>query len=275
MARPLRSAIASCIALCVTLAACSSGKPHAKRSSDASSSTSASPPSTSVSLSPLPITPLPSSPTPSTPAQRAATDALLSATQLPGFQEILWTITPVPQPCLAADTTPVFTQAPPKTLVGRQFSLASPQGVLTEQIAVYAKAADAVAAGNLTTAGLACAQGKFSQPDGSAQSVTVAGPADLRGVVGADVQSASSWTMQNETLTSTLLIIVDAQVMVMLSFISPSNADLSKLPSGEAIAQLAISDVRTSTLVQPSAASSSSRKSGKSSAPRSSASSRH
>ena len=270
MAEPARRAIAFSAVLSLVLVGCSSSKPHAKPSS--SSLSSATAPSTSISLSPVPITPLPSSPIPSTPAERAATDALLSPAQLPNFQEIPWSLTPVPQPCLAADTRPVFVQAPPKTLVGRQFSLASPPGILTEQLAVYANAGEAKAASDIASRGLACAQGNFYDSDGSAQQVTIAGPADLRAILGTDAQAASSWTLQNGELTDTLLLIVDQQAFIMLSFVASTQADLSKLPSGKVIAQLALANVRDTKLVAPAPASSTS---AASSSPKSSASSRH
>src|SRR4051794_5864908 len=128
---------------CAVLTACESGNSATQHRS---SSASVPPPASSASLSTLPITSLPSSAVPSDPAALAATDALLTSAQLTGFQEIPWADTPIPQPCAAAGASPVLKTHPSQTHVGRQFHLAVPEAVLTEQIDLFATPADATKA---------------------------------------------------------------------------------------------------------------------------------
>jgi hypothetical protein len=230
---------------------CSSSGPHKGTSSTAVSlSKSVPPPASSARLSSIPVGPSSSASTPTDPATRAASDALATAQELTGgsFTELPYAETPIPQPCTAPSTAPVLTQVPPKIHVGRQFSLADPEAVLTEDIYLYASAARAKQLVSAIEAGFACTNGTVQLSGGSGQKVAVDGPASLTSLIAVPGVTVTGWTMQNGQLSRTFTIGYAKNYVVALGFLAPSTSDLSKAPDGPTIARIALRKVRAAKL---------------------------
>lgn len=240
-----RSSWVPALALTLTAALLAACSPLAHDSHRTSSSPSVPPPASSAHLTSVPQPTTSYSPSaPSQPAARKAFGALLTAGQLSRFAQIPYTDTPIPQPCSSAKVKPVLTQAPPATTVGAAFSLSSPAGVLTEQLNVYASAAQARKLVTVASTGLGCNNGVLQLPGGAGQQVALAGPADILNAIGGHATSASGWTLQNGAVTASLSLVVVGKVAIVLLFVAPSKSELGDLPSGPGIARQAVADVR-------------------------------
>ena len=237
------AALAAVTALACATSACS-GDPSSKKVP----SRFVPPPASTARLSGIPLEQASQAPA-SDPATRRAAAALLGVNDLPaGFRLAGFSDLPLPQPCAAKGSTAILSRVKPRTHVGHELYLTSPQAVLTEEIDVFRSAQDATAATNLLRTGMNCQKGNFYLSDGTPQRVDVAGPKDISGVVGVPVDTLLSWTMQNGNLTASFLVARSGAVLTTLTFLAPTTSDLAKLPSGPAVAHVALIKVRAARL---------------------------
>ncbi|MEJ3656651.1 hypothetical protein WEH80_27200 [Actinomycetes bacterium KLBMP 9759] len=98
-------------------------------------------------------------------------------------------------------------------------ALESEQGeLLQETLSVYPSEADAYAAFNATSAGLACREGKLGETP-----VTLTAAADVQPRVGGD--RATLWTMSSDRFSTVLVSVLAKQHVVNFAFITPAGVD--------------------------------------------------
>lgn len=173
-----------------------------------------------------------------------ATAALLNAADIgSGFALGTYTPSKDAQPCAAKGSPPLNQEVPPTVSVGREFDNATAQAALQEEISVYPDVDTAKHALDVGTAGMTCSTGTIYHDDGTTDSVTISAAQDMSAALGLPVDAATSWSLSNQTLQGTLLVVRTGAVLTALSFAAAAGTDDSKLPDALAIAKAAISKV--------------------------------
>jgi len=223
------------------LAGCSSSGGKGSGSSTGLTSSSSAPGTTTAT------TPATSSSSPDItaddirPALLTATDIAATATAKPS------TPTDNPLPCAAKGSPSLEQQVPSEARAGVDISDNSQQAALSEEIRVYTDAATASHAVALAQAGLHCASGSLVADDGTAITITLKAPVDIKSdilkdanLAQAPINSAQVWQASGEGLDILLVLVQLDQSLLLMSFISPTGSNQSTLPDPITIVQKAI-----------------------------------
>jgi hypothetical protein len=221
---------AAAAALVLTVSGCSSSASSPPNPQSAASATTAPAPRPTSTLGPLS-------------AARARAALLVAGDIGAKFSQGTFTRNDRPLACAAAGTPSFRAQTSPRVEVGSNMISASLHASLDEQIFGYADAAAARRALALAKKGLDCIKGTTYSATGAKAAISIGTPADVSAALGVD--SGFVWPVQNKASQGSAIAVVIGPVVVLFNFSTVVGADTTKLPSGLAVAKIAVAKLNS------------------------------